>query len=264
MLFRMVTGMLLIGVGIFTITYGGMALFGWTLLIGMMVIWELSHMSGITKTHKYLAGLGCGIMILVMMTCLGDYPMWRSLWMMIGILGLLVWASIELILKKVFFSTIPWVVFIRIVSWTILTVPFIYLLREGKQGLLVMWFACLNIWAVDICAFFGGKWIGKHKIAAQISPHKTIEGSIMGLIGCMAVSWIYISVFNLNSYVFFFLALVIGVISQVGDFHESLVKRHFKVKDSSQMLPGHGGFYDRADSSMLVMPLIYFFFNGSL
>ncbi|NQY74876.1 MAG: phosphatidate cytidylyltransferase [Candidatus Margulisbacteria bacterium] len=143
-----------------------------------------------------------------------------------------------------------------------LTLPYIFLLRMGQDGLMAMWFACVSIWTVDIFAFFGGKWFGSHKIAPHISPNKTIEGSLTGLLGCIGVAVIFVTQFGLDMSLYLPLGFAIGILSQVGDFHESLTKRHFKIKDSSHMLPGHGGFYDRADSVMLVMPLVYFIING--
>jgi phosphatidate cytidylyltransferase len=118
-----------------------------------------------------------------------------------------------------------------------------------------------SIWICDSAAYFIGRSFGKHKIARSISPNKSWEGGIAGLIAAIA-AWIigheYIGGLQEVS---FATAIAMGVIAggfgQVGDFAESMLKRDAGVKDSSTLIPGHGGVLDRIDSILFVAPLTY-------
>ncbi len=119
----------------------------------------------------------------------------------------------------------------------------------------------LLIWATDILAYYTGKALGKHKLAPTISPKKTWEGAIGGALGAVAVA----VVLKLTLIAFLAwphviaLALICGVISQVGDLAESRFKRSVGVKDSGTILPGHGGVLDRFDAMVLAVPLAYLY-----
>lgn len=122
------------------------------------------------------------------------------------------------------------------------------------------------IWIADIFAYFGGKAFGRHKLAVRISPGKTIEGALIGLLG--VVAWIVISSQWQGTYAADLLsrlgwggtlltaALLAGV-SIMGDLFESLLKRRAGLKDSSALLPGHGGVLDRIDAVIAVLPLAF-------
>ncbi len=108
----------------------------------------------------------------------------------------------------------------------------------------------------DTFALFTGMFIGKHKLCERISPKKTIEGAIGGsLIGTIIPSLFYIYVININVnvVVLIFVTLLLTVIGQLGDLLFSSIKRHFGVKDFSNLIPGHGGILDRFDSLILVV-----------
>jgi len=113
-----------------------------------------------------------------------------------------------------------------------------------------------TIWICDSFAYFLGKAYGKHKLAPKVSPKKTWEGAIAGYAGAVLGFLVLSILFNLDlplSFQFLF-ASVIGIIGQVGDLAESKIKREFNVKDSSSLLPGHGGILDRFDSILSVYP----------
>jgi len=104
-----------------------------------------------------------------------------------------------------------------------------------------------------------GKKFGKNKLYPKISPKKSWEGAIAGVLGGIFVALLYGSVFELNlSYVqLVFSALLVCVLAQCGDLLESLIKRAFQVKDSGKILPGHGGVLDRFDGVLLSAPVMY-------
>ena len=121
----------------------------------------------------------------------------------------------------------------------------------------------LLVWVADIGAYISGKLLGKHKLAPNVSPGKTIEGLIGGLLltsfyGYLVATWLQ------QDWLPFVLVLpLIASISVIGDLYASLLKRHSSVKDSGFLLPGHGGFLDRFDSLIAATPF-YFVFVHSL
>tara|TARA_B110000008_G_C16782621_1_gene489337 strand:- start:446 stop:865 length:420 start_codon:yes stop_codon:yes gene_type:complete len=116
----------------------------------------------------------------------------------------------------------------------------------------------LMIWFADIGAYFSGKRFGRIKIAKNISPGKTLEGFFGGLLSnIIFISFLHIYGF-LNIFYGLLLAFLITILSLYGDIYESFLKRMAKMKDSSNLIPGHGGFLDRMDSFCSTIPILYF------
>ena len=128
---------------------------------------------------------------------------------------------------------------------------------------LLIWFA---IWSTDSGALFAGRAFGNRKLWPEISPNKTIEGALGGWISAIIVvvvtDWLLLTL-NVPGALplsqAFNIALVTGVVAQLGDLVESAYKRHFGVKDSGRIIPGHGGVLDRFDSMLIVFPILYLF-----
>jgi len=118
------------------------------------------------------------------------------------------------------------------------------------------------IWANDTFAYIVGKSIGKHKLIERISPNKTIEGFVGGLIATNIIGYFmskYITNTEISTFHWIILANIAGVFAVMGDLVESKFKRLAQVKDSAKLIPGHGGFLDRLDSLILVAPFVYLF-----
>jgi phosphatidate cytidylyltransferase len=117
------------------------------------------------------------------------------------------------------------------------------------------------MWATDSGAYFIGKAIGKRKLWPEISPNKTVEGSIGGVVCALVVAILFVLFSNIHATIVSLMAItvVLSVFGQIGDLVESALKRHFNVKDSGTILPGHGGILDRFDSLLFVWPLLHFF-----
>ena len=119
----------------------------------------------------------------------------------------------------------------------------------------------LLIWANDSFAFFGGKYFGKHKFS-KISPNKTIEGLVVGFVFTVITSLVFrLTVSDITLTDSLFAAVFVGVFGPVGDLFESFLKRYTNVKDSSNIIPGHGGLLDRFDSLIFCVPFLYIYFN---
>ncbi|PSB04674.1 phosphatidate cytidylyltransferase [Merismopedia glauca] len=128
------------------------------------------------------------------------------------------------------------------------------------QGLTVTLLAFSCIWAADIGAYLVGKYFGRTKLS-QISPKKTVEGAVFGILGSAVVGAVGANWLNWPSWMLSgaILGLLIGVVSLVGDLTESMMKRDAGVKDSGQLIPGHGGILDRTDSYVFTAPIVYYF-----
>lgn len=136
------------------------------------------------------------------------------------------------------------------------------LLRNETNPILpgyhAIWFALICTWSTDSFAYFVGRSLGKHPLAPTISPKKTVEGFFGGLLGSVLAGFIYSAIVQFNPIKAMVIALVLGVVGQVGDLFESALKRDAGVKDSGKLLPGHGGVLDRFDSALFTLPLTYY------
>lgn len=133
--------------------------------------------------------------------------------------------------------------------------------RPGLAGKL-LWLFFVTIMANDIGAYFTGRAIGRHKLAPRVSPGKSVEGAVGGLVaGTLAAVAAHYTFFpDLPVRDAAALGVVMGVLGPVGDLCESLVKRGSNVKDAASILPGHGGFLDRLDSMLLNAPVLYYYY----
>lgn len=140
---------------------------------------------------------------------------------------------------------------------TFLSSLYVFLLEDGSSDDLV--YLLMLVWAMDIGAYLVGKKWGKHKLIPNVSPGKTIEGTFGGLFFVMLVAFGGFYYFDEQSILSWFLtALFIAFIAVFGDLFISMLKRRCNVKDTGQILPGHGGVLDRLDSLIAVLPFYYF------
>ncbi len=142
---------------------------------------------------------------------------------------------------------------------------FIFLTRQLEYGVYLVWMIFISSWISDTCAYLVGVLIGKHKLVPQLSPKKTIEGSIGGILGSALVGALFGFLLldkTLGGKQFGMMLFIIGaigsVISQVGDLAASAIKRNHDIKDYGSLIPGHGGIMDRFDSVIFTAPMIYF------
>ena len=152
-----------------------------------------------------------------------------------------------------------------------------YALREypyaigNRAGTVLVAFPLVLTWASDIGAYFVGRAIGGRKLIPAVSPGKTVSGALGGLVTTIVVSWLYVrfALVPLASLTMMVPAAllfgaIISVSAQIGDLVESLLKREANVKDSSRLIPGHGGLLDRLDSLLFVLPVAYLLFGWLL
>lgn len=137
-------------------------------------------------------------------------------------------------------------------------IPLIRLLEDGKKWIL---FLIITVWSGDVLALLFGLYLGRHKLYPKISPNKTFEGLLGALIGPVVsgsiYSWLVFPYVDRIKCII--MTIGIGLLGQLGDFSESMIKRSANVKDSGSLIPGHGGILDRLDSFLFSSPFLYYF-----
>jgi phosphatidate cytidylyltransferase len=132
------------------------------------------------------------------------------------------------------------------------------ILRNTSLGPILLIFALVLIWSVDTGAYFAGRYLGKRKLIERVSPNKTWEGFFGGVVLCVLIAIIYALIRGLvwqQVLISGALGLLTALYSVIGDLFESMLKRQVGIKDSGNILPGHGGFLDRFDSAIAALPL---------
>lgn len=156
---------------------------------------------------------------------------------------------------------------VMITCFSLVLIPFMFsfikLILMMENGRVLIWYVLAGAFASDIFAYFIGSKFGKRKLCESISPKKTVEGSIAGIIG-VAITYIIITVvantyfnFNFNIWIMTALSVIVAIVGQFGDLTASAIKRFCKIKDFGSIMPGHGGILDRLDSVMFVAPVVY-------
>ena len=139
----------------------------------------------------------------------------------------------------------------------------IWALFHHEQGRLLMVYLLVLVWATDIGAYMFGKLWGKHRLIPQVSPGKTWEGSLGGLLLALGVGWVgWVYFYPQHMSVWFAQAGVLIGIAMLGDLWISMLKRRVQIKDTGHILPGHGGVLDRLDSLLASLPFFYFFMQS--
>ncbi len=252
---RIITGIIGIPVLILIFYYGGIYFFIFSLLVTSLALWELFSM--FEKKSFYPLKIS-GILLSSLLQLI-FYFYFREVFVLL-ILIFLILISAEVFRKEKINPLNPVIVLFGLVY---ITIPFILLGSMSEYSKLnpVIYIFVL-IWTCDSAAYFGGKYTGRHKLSS-ISPNKTIEGSVIGFLFTVIVSIVIHLIFpsDLNLRDAIVIGILVGVFSQIGDLFESLIKRYCGVKDSSGIIPGHGGILDRFDSVIFVAPLVFIYFK---
>ena len=151
------------------------------------------------------------------------------------------------------------------VFYVAVMLSYVYQTRMLETGVYIVWLIFLCSWGCDTCAYCVGVLIGKHKMAPVLSPKKSWEGAVGGIVGSALLTVIYGLVFQhamgttgKDILVMEGICAVGAVISMIGDLTASAIKRNYEIKDYGKLIPGHGGILDRFDSVIFTAPVIYF------
>lgn len=142
--------------------------------------------------------------------------------------------------------------------WGLVVLRSVNMQDDFYYGSQLLMYVFLLVWAADSGAYFVGKKFGKHKLAPNVSPGKTIEGFVGGVLSALVVTYFANQYFSIPSdklSAFFVISIITTLVSALGDLTESIFKREAGLKDSSNLLPGHGGILDRIDSLTAAIPV---------
>ncbi len=211
----------------------------------IIAVWELQNISKRKTILVYLA-------FALLYFGKQQFAELSSILLPISLIGNLV-LLIYFLKKKNIALSLGKIYFLGIVQ---ITIPMVLLaLFAQDHAVLIVLFFCI-IWFNDAAAFLIGSSIGKTPLAKSISPNKTYEGFFGGvLLGSIATLVIGSYFTDLNSTYLFFIAVITAITASIGDLIQSKIKRLCNVKDSGRLLPGHGGIYDRIDSTLFALPV---------
>ena len=234
------------------------------LIVGVLLAWEWSNMMPSKSSSTYLAAY---ITSLAVSLFVYDTPMIIST---IVLVSFFVWFKAKSEEHRNLLTL--GVSYISIGVGSLLWIYHGVLVHHPYNFYMTLWFFIM-VWAMDIGGFIVGCNVKGPKLAPKISPNKTWSGLIGGIVFAMAASYIYIwilaefSVIKIdNNTQTFFVVLggIIAAVSQIGDLIESAIKRKLGVKDSSSLIPGHGGVFDRVDGLIFAAPFVYWLFAYGL
>lgn len=230
---------------------------------GLVALYELYRTFDQTKKWQLMVlGYVFGVLFLMIPILPGTISTEMMLFLLVVYLMLLSICSVvfhETIkfsdVSRAFFSLVYGVLFIMHLSY----------IRMMDNGRLLVVLAFLGAWLPDTFAYFAGRFFGKHKLIPQVSPKKTVEGSVGAVLGAVITFAVYGLIlqfgfdYRVNYLWLSLLSLACGVVSQFGDLSASVIKRECGKKDFGNLIPGHGGMLDRIDSLVFIAPLVYYF-----
>ncbi|QNO16453.1 phosphatidate cytidylyltransferase [Alkalicella caledoniensis] len=250
MLTRIITALVGIPIVFITVMYGGVAFN--TLLFLIMVLGFNEYLKIISIKNVFYNTTSAILALLLIFTEL-------DVFLVILIAGIILSIYIRIMNFK---NT-------QLKELGLLTWGFIYIhgvlyllkeIRNLENGLILIFLLLLITWVTDSGAYFAGINFGKRKLSPAISPKKSIEGLVGGVLLAIISVLIFNYYFNLGNHITMVIFALSGsVISVFGDLFESSIKREYKIKDSGNILPGHGGILDRIDSLLFLIPLAYVF-----
>ncbi|MCM3665596.1 phosphatidate cytidylyltransferase [Mesobacillus subterraneus] len=256
---RIITAVAAAAVFLPIVIFGGLPFIAMVYLIASVALYEALNM----RKLKLLSVPGIISLVLLWVFMipeqyLGILDSINYTKMELFLLGVLLFLTYTVITKNRF--TFEDVAF-SILSTLYVGLGFYFFIETREASLPYVFYSLFMIWATDSGAYFIGRAIGKRKLWPEISPNKTTEGFFGGVVSALAVAILFSIFADMEVSVVVLLAATafLSVFGQVGDLVESAMKRHYNVKDSGKILPGHGGMLDRFDSLLFVWPLIHLF-----
>lgn len=255
---RLGSGICLIALILLTIIPGGNILFGANLLVSLIGVYELYKVLGIEKNSLGITGY------LATIVYYATIYFKKENWVVIVIAMFFICLLAQYVFRFPKYQTEQISNAIMSMIYAGVLLSYIYIIRESTNGIYTVWLIFLCSWASDTCAYAAGVAFGKHKMAPVLSPKKSIEGAVGGVVGAAILGAVYAYIFSeqlhmsVNPVIAFAVICAVGaLISMVGDLAASAIKRNHDIKDYGRLIPGHGGIMDRFDSVIYVAPMIW-------
>lgn len=252
---RLLSGIVLVLVALLTIISGGPILFMTLLCISMIGMQELYRVMGVQNGKFNLlqaAGyLGILLYYVLIYFNLGQYGELALIAALVLIMFVYVFTYPKYHANQIM-ATFFGIVYVGVM------LSYIYQTRMLPDGKILVWLVFICSWGCDTCAYCVGMLIGKHKMAPVLSPKKSVEGAVGGVVGAALIGFAYAAVFGKDMVAYAVISAAGALISMVGDLAASAIKRNMNIKDYGTLIPGHGGILDRFDSVIFTAPIIYF------
>lgn len=255
---RLLSGIVLVIILIVTVGFGGNLLFATLGIISLIGVKELYKVMKIERSPLGMVGYLITIAYYVLLYFdLKEYYMLGTILLVISVMAVYVFSFPKYKADQIMTAYFG-------VIYVAVMLSFVYQTRMLDAGMYMVWLIFLSSWGCDTCAYCVGVLIGKHKMAPVLSPKKSVEGGIGGVVGAALLGMLYAYAMNqfagaqLNSIICGVICGVGGMISQVGDLSASAIKRNYEIKDYGTLIPGHGGILDRFDSVIFTAPIIYY------
>jgi len=245
---RIISAIVLATIAIVALWIGGWVFALLVIVLAAIGLWEWTGICGAAEPPWLRAGLISALVVGLTLFQLGN---------LISALVLLAGAAAVALTVACVRRAYGWAT-LGIIYVTIPSIALIAFRQAGAEGVLMIVFIALIVWATDIAAYFGGRAIGGPKLWPLVSPKKTWSGAVSGLSGAIIVALVFTVIAGKGSLVAaVILAILLSVAAQAGDLAESAFKRRFGVKDSGTIIPGHGGVLDRVDGLFVALALAW-------
>lgn len=261
---RLLSGILLVIIALITVITGGNLLFLVLLAVSLIGMTELYKVFGIEKKPPGIIGYLFALLYFGLLYFEPLLPGESLNWFMMSFMAFLICQMAVLVFAYPRYNTQQIMAAFFGMFYVAVMLSYIYQIRILPGGIFTVWLVFVCSWGCDTCAYCVGMLIGKHKMAPILSPKKSVEGGIGGILGAALIGVLYGLAINywgdagadVLSYAV--IGAAGGAISQIGDLAASAIKRYHNIKDYGKLIPGHGGILDRFDSVIFTAPIIYY------
>lgn len=250
---RLLSGIILLIIALTTVISGGDVLFVTIALVSLIGLYELYKVVKIQNTMLGFAGYLVSLIYFLFLRINVSYD-----WEMLFVVAFLVIIMTVYVVMFPKYKTEQVIFAFFGFFYVSVMLSYIYQTRMLPTGALAVWLIFICSWGADTCAYCVGMLIGKHKMTPNLSPKKSIEGAIGGIIGAGILGAIYALVVGAEMIPYGIICSAGSVIAIIGDLAASAIKRNHDIKDYGKLIPGHGGILDRFDSVIFTAPIIYF------